>query len=55
MKYRTAFNGCTAAMQVQQLRSREGSFTRYAAMVERLSSGYVRPLPERLPAPRPAR
>lgn len=28
---------------------RQGSFRRFAAMVERFSSGYVRPLSRRLP------
>lgn len=50
MRYRTAVKtGHTAAIQLDDLRS--GSFVRYAAMVERLSAGYVRPLARRLPAP----
>jgi len=49
MRYRTAVKtGRTAAMQALALRP--GSFVRYAAMVEQLSAGYVRPLPRRLPA-----
>jgi hypothetical protein len=55
MKHRTAVKtGRTAALQVQQLRMREGSFSRYTAMVERLSAGYVRPLGVRAPAARRA-
>jgi hypothetical protein len=49
MRYRTAVKtGRTAAMQADALHP--GSFVRYAAMVERLAAGYVRPLVRRLPA-----
>lgn len=49
MRHRTALKtGRTAAQQSQALR--RGSFNDYAAMVERLSSGYFRPLGARLRA-----
>jgi hypothetical protein len=52
MKYRTAVKtGRTAAMQADGLRP--GSFVSYAAMVERLSLGYIRPLVLRHRAPKP--
>ena len=44
--------GRTAAMQAEALSRR--SFVHYAAMVERLSAGYIRPLVRRLPAPKSA-
>lgn len=53
MRYRTAVKtGRTAAMQA--VGRRPGSFVRYAAMVERLSAGFVRPLVLRQRAPRHA-
>ena len=53
MRYRTAVKtGRTAAMQAVD--RRPGSFVRYAAMVERLSAGFVRPLVLRQRAPRHA-
>jgi hypothetical protein len=49
MRYRTAVKtGRTAAMQTDALHA--GSFVRYAAMVERFSAGYIRPLVRRLSA-----
>ena len=55
MRHRTAVKtGRSAALQVQQLRMREGIFSRYAAMVESLAAGYVRPLGLRGPAPKRA-
>jgi len=43
MRYRTAVKtGRTAAMQTRGLRT--GSFVHYAAMVDRLCAGYIRPL-----------
>jgi hypothetical protein len=53
MRYRTAVKtGRTAAMQAEALS--RGSFARYSAMVVRLSSGYIRPLLQRLPGPKAA-
>ena len=53
MRYRTAVKtGRTAAMQAVGLRA--GSFVRYAAMVERLSTGFIRPLALRHRGPRHA-
>lgn len=53
MRYRTAVKtGRTAAMQA--VGRRPGSIARYAAMVERLSAGFVRPLVLRQRAPRHA-
>jgi hypothetical protein len=50
MRHRTLIKtGRIAAMQGEALSRR--SFVDYAAMVERLSAGYIRPLPRRLPAP----
>lgn len=49
MRYRTAVKtGRTAAMQAHALG--QGPFNQYAAMVERFSAGYFRPLRLRLPA-----
>ena len=53
MRYRTAVKtGRTADMQAVGRRS--GSFARYAAMVERLSAGFVRPLVLRQRGPKHA-
>ena len=47
MKHRTAVKtGRTAAMQAAALQPRP--FTDYAAMVDRLSSGFLRPLTRRM-------
>ena len=53
MRYRTAVKtGRTAALQA--VGRRPGSFARYAAMVERLSAGFVRPLVLRQRGPKHA-
>lgn len=53
MRHRIAVKtGRTAAMQAQALSPR--AFIEYAAMVDRLSAGYVRPLHRRQPAPKRA-
>lgn len=55
MRYRTAVKtGRTAAMQTQQEEPvlAHGAFSRYVAMVDTLSAGYVRPLRVRVPVPR---
>jgi len=53
MRQRTLVKtGRTAAMQAEALSRR--SFVHYAAMVERLSVGYIRPLVQRLPEPKAA-
>jgi hypothetical protein len=54
MRHRTAFKtGRSPGLQAEQLRMREGSFARYAAMAERLAAGYVRSLQTRLAARKP--
>jgi hypothetical protein len=51
MRHRTLVKtGRIAAMQAEA--SSRPSFIHYAAMVERLSAGYIRPLVRRLPAPK---
>jgi hypothetical protein len=51
MRHRTLVKtGRIAAMQAEA--SSRRSFIHYAAMVERLSAGYIRPLVRRLPAPK---
>lgn len=54
MRYRTAVKTRrTTALQLEALR--RGSFSQYAAMVQRFSSGYLRPLVLRSSSPRKSR
>jgi hypothetical protein len=46
MRHRTAVKTGRAALPVQM--PGEGTFTQYAAFVDRLSAGYLRPLQRRL-------